>query len=165
VQRLATVDRRVRYRPCTPENPEGIPIHGEYVAPEAVEKHAAGPFPRQTRKPREDALRTDVVHLAKSLQRKLSEFIPYCYEKLLDRLGLLPVKTASSQHVGDLGDRRLIGVLPSREGATKASPRIPESRQVGLEAQNDVHGLIEGIRLIAEHRLRCSVRSIEHVVD
>ena len=75
------------------------------------------------------------------------------------------METTSSQHISDFVDWRPIGVIPSRESCAQACPRSPESSQIGLETQNDVHGLIESIRLIAEQRLGRSVLSIEKVVE
>jgi hypothetical protein len=67
------------------------------------------------------------------------------------------VEPSLAKHQSDIVRGSAFERIPRGIGGTESGPRRAEAREIRLEAEDDVNGLIERIGLVAQVRLRSSV--------
>lgn len=165
MQRAPSVNRSTRKNPSPFQNSKCVAVHREHLPPEAIQKDAPRCFPREARKARQEAFSIGVVHATEHVERQLARHIPYFGQQTLNRSCLLPVQSAFAKYSCDLGRRRSLDRFPSGIRQAKLGPRRAETREVSLEAQDNVDRFIEWIILVPEFSLRRLVGVLKDFID
>jgi hypothetical protein len=84
---------------------------------------------------------------------------------MLNRPRLLSLKSPFSKYSCDVASTRPLDRLPTWIRFSQSGPRRAETREVSLEAQDDVDRFIEWIILVPEFSLRCRVGALKDFID
>ncbi len=165
VQRSPPVYRSTRENPSPLQDAKRVAVYWERVAPEAVQKNAAGCFPGETGEMGEDTFGVAIAHRAQQVERQFARKSPHTRKQMLNPSRFLQLETSLSKYGCDVASRRALDRLPARIRPTQAGPGQAQACEVGLKTQDDIDRLVEWIILIAEIILRCSVGTFENLID